>query len=131
MEKEYFGEADATGHDPSRPRRNRKIHNTDPDVKRDGHRSGRTDELRYMPRFSSCCLPGSPGPLRFVAQNPRILANLNSVNLFQQQPVFDTSLCCFFIVFDVTTHCHQQCASAHLAHSASPISLDRLSFVGS
>ena len=62
MEKEYIGEADATGHDPSRPRRNRKIHITNPDVKRDGHRSGRTDELRYLPHFLllSSWLPWPP-----------------------------------------------------------------------
>ena len=46
MENEHFGEALATGHDPTRPRRNRKIHITDPDPKRDGNRFGRTDELR-------------------------------------------------------------------------------------
>ena len=98
----------------------RKIHNTDPDPKRDGNRWGRTDEPRCLPHFSSCCLPDSPGPLRFVAQNPRIPATSNSVNLFHQQPVFDSSLRVSFFVFDVTTHCHQQCASAHLANSASP-----------
>ena len=32
---------------------------------------------------------------------------------------FDSSLSCF--VSDVTTHCHQQCASAYCANSASPI----------
>ena len=46
----------------------------------------------------------APLALRFVAQNPRIPAASNSVNLFQQQPVFDSSLRVFFFVFDVTTH---------------------------
>ena len=106
--KEYFGEAVVTGYDPIRPRRNRKIHVTDPDLKRYGNRSGRIDELRCLPHFSSCCLLGSPGSLRFVAQNPRIPATSNSVNLFQQQPVFASSLRVFFFVFDVTTQCHQR-----------------------
>ena len=63
-------------------------------------------------------------PFRFAAQNLRIPVIPNSVNLFQQQLVFDS----FFrdFVFDVTAHCHQQCASAHLANSASPISFNRL-----
>ena len=43
--------------------------------------------------------------------------------------VFDSFLSAF--VFDVTTQCHQKCASTHLANSASPISSDRLFFVGS
>ena len=43
---------------------------------------------------------------------------------FQQQPVFDSFLLAF--AFDGTTHCHQQCASTHLANSASPISFNRL-----
>ena len=34
------------------------------------------------------------------------------------------------LVFDVDTHCHQQCASAHLANSASPISFNRFYFRG-
>ena len=64
----------------------------DPDPERDGHRSGQTGEQRCLPHFSSCCLPGSPGPLRFVAQNLRIPVTSNSVHLFQQQPVFDSFL---------------------------------------
>ena len=40
----------------------------------------------------------------------------------------DSSLRVF--VFDVTTHCHQQCACAHLANSASPISFNRFSLQG-
>ena len=46
--------------------------------------------------------------------------HLNSVNLSQQQPVF------LLFVIDVIAHCHQQCASTHLANSASPISFNRL-----
>ena len=37
----------------------------------------------------------------------------------------------FLFVFDVTTYCHQQCASAHLANSASHTSFNRLFFAGS
>ena len=61
-----------------------------------------------------------PGPSSMCCteyeDSPR---HLNSVNLSQQQPVFDSFLS--LIVIDVTAHCHQQCASTHLANSASPI----------
>ena len=95
-------------------------------LKRVGNRSGRTDGLRCLPHFSSCCFPCSPGPCRLVAQNLRIPVISNSVSFFQQQLVFDSFFRVF--VFDVTPHCHQQCASAHLANSASPISFNRLFF---
>ena len=108
----------------TRPRRNRKNSCYRSRLKRVGNRLGRTDEQWCMAHFSSCCFFGSLGPFRFAAQNLRIPVIPNSVNLFQQQLVFDS----FFrdFVFDVTAHCHQQCASAHLANSASPISFNRL-----
>ena len=57
-------------------------------------------------------------PLRCVAQNRRIPA------IFElSEFIPDTLLLAF--VFDVTTHSHQQCASTHLANSASPISFNR------
>ena len=81
--------------------------------------------------MSSGCLPGSPGSLRFVAQNPRIPATSNSENLVQQQLVFISCLRVFSLCVRCTAHCHQQCVSAHLANSASHISSDRLFFAGS
>ena len=101
----------------TRPRLNRKIRVTD-SVSREMD-IAEVGLMSYGAHFSSCCLPG---PLRFVAQNMRIPVISNSVNLFQQQPVFDSLLRVF--VFDVSAHCHQQCASALVANSASPISFN-------
>ena len=125
-EERTLREAVASGHDRSRPRLKRKVYITNPDPKRDGNRSGRTDELRHLPHFSCGCLPGSPDSPRFVAQNPRIPATSNSENLLQQQPVFISSIRVFSLCVRCTAHCHQQCVSAHLANSASHISSNRL-----
>ena len=128
MGKDYFGEANTTGHNPDATKTESENSCHRSRLKRGVNRSGRTDEIRCLPHFSSCCFP-LLAPFVFVAQNLRIPVISNSVNLFQQQPVFDSFLRVF--VFDATTHCHPQCASAHLANSASPISLNRLFFVGS
>ena len=50
------------------------------------------------------------GPLRFVAQNLRIPV------ISQQELVFDSFLRVF--VFDVTTHCHQQCVQVQTLPTA-------------
>ena len=98
--------------------------------KRDGHHRHSSDWWTAVPAtLFFCCLPGFLAPfvvLHRIRGCPRFS---NSVNLYQQQPVFDSFLLAF--VFDVTTHCHQQCASTHLANSASPISFNRLFFVWS
>ena len=129
MGKEYFGETDTNGHNPNATKTESENSCYRSRLKRVGNRSGRTDEQRCLAHFSSCCFPCSLGPFRFVAQNLRIPVISNSVSFFQQQLVCDSFFRVF--VFDVTTHCHQQCASAHLANSASPISFNRLFFVGS
>ena len=46
-----------------------------PPLKEDGNYSGRTDELWCLPHFSSCCLPGPPGPLRFCCTVPSALTD--------------------------------------------------------
>ena len=57
---------------------------------------------------------------RFIAQNLRFLT------IFEFSEFIPATACVYFIlscsVFDVTTHCHQQCASSYFANSASPIS---------
>ena len=120
-EERLLREAVATGHDRSRPRRKRKVKITDPDPKRVGNRSGRTDELRNLPRFSSCCLPGPLAP--FV-----LLHRLRGCQRLRSQRIYFSNSLCLFLPFRVfslcvryTTHCHQQCVSAHFANSASHI----------
>ena len=109
-----------------RPRLKRKVFHTNPDPKRDGNRSGRTDELRYLPHFSSSCLPGSPGSLD-------LLHRIRGFQRLRIQRIYSSnSLCLFhpFVFFSLcvrcTAHCHQQCVSAHVANSASHISSYRL-----
>ena len=82
----------------------------------------------HRPQFSSCCFLAPLVPLRFVAQNLRIPVTSSSVNLFQQQPTFDSFHRVF--VFDVTAHCHLQCARAHLANRASHTKLLQTLFRG-
>ena len=90
MGKEYFGETDTTGHNPNATKTESENSCYRSRLKSDGNRSGRTDGLRCLPHFSSCCFFGSLGPFRFAAQNLRIPVISNSVNLYQQQPVFDS-----------------------------------------
>ena len=73
MRKEYVGEAVTAGHNPGVTKTESESV-THPILKRDGNYSGRTDELWCLPHFSSCCLPGSSGLFRFVAQNLRVLS---------------------------------------------------------
>ena len=87
VEKEYFGAANTTGHNPDATKTESENSCHRSRLKRDGNRSGRTDEIRCLPHFSSCCFP-LLAPFVFVAQNLRIPVISNSVNLFQQQPVF-------------------------------------------
>ena len=116
---------------PATKTESESVHHRSRPKERDGHRSGRTEELRLLPHFASCCLPGFPGP--FVPlhgirgfQRIRIQRICSSDSLCLIQPfVF------FLFVFDVTTHRHQQCVSAHLANSTSHISFNRLFFAGS
>ena len=72
MKKEYFGEAVTAGYNPgvTKTESENPCHRSR--VKKDGNYSGRTDELWFLPHFFSCDRPGSPDPLRFIAQNLRI-----------------------------------------------------------
>ena len=114
MGKEFLGEADTTGHNPDATKTESENSCHRSRLKRDGNRLGRTDELRCLPHIFLLLFSLAPlAPFRFVAHILRNPVISNAVNLFQQQPVFDSYL--RVLVFDVTTHCHQQCASAHLA----------------
>ena len=54
-------------------------------------------------------------------------SDLNSENLFQQQPcVYFIPSCFFLYVIRCTAHCHQQCVCAKLANRASHTSFNRL-----
>ena len=67
-----------------------------------GKRSGRTEELRYLPHTSSCCpvvflVPlGSTRTTSMRCTESKDSSDLHLDNLCQQQPVLISSLCFFF-----------------------------------
>ena len=60
MGKEFLGEADTTGHNPDATKMESENSCHRSRLKRDENRLGRTDELRCLPHFSSCCFPWLP-----------------------------------------------------------------------
>ena len=81
-----------------------------PDPKRGGKRSGRTDELRYLPHTSRL----SSWPPSLCCTESEDSSDSNSENLYQEQLVFSFHPMCFFFVIRCSTHCHQTLPTAQV-----------------
>ena len=86
---------------------------------------GRTDGPRSLPHFSSLLIKVS---LSKCCRDSEEFHDIRNQNSHEFASAID---CAFFVSFlptDVTTHCRQQCLSAHLANSARHNSVTRFFF---